>query len=485
MTLEHNRDLIILGGGRLLNAVIGLLTVRLVTTYLDPAQYGQLSLLMVIQAFCGLFLVNPIGMYINRNTHGWWKEGILQIHLEAYKWYVLLVSFVGGLAGILVFWDNIFIQIVLAAASVIVMIVGITWNSTWIPLLNMFGKRISSASWALITTILSLVISIQICTVYPSGLAWFLGQAVGAVLAAIGARYAFQRIEAPKQKRIHVSINFLEVYKFCIPLAVGTGFMWAQQSGYRLLIERYWGLASLGYLSVGLMLAGQIWGLIESLAQQFLYPFFYKRIADTDVSSQSEPFSDLINVLLPIYIVLLGAFYFAAPYLLKLLVSSKYSESGIILRIGVGIECCRVLANLLSNAAHVTKKTISIVLPYSIGAAIVLCSVPIVGGMGLDIIWAIVSLFAAALSVLIFMIIVMSNQIKFSINLKPLLYSVALMTFFAFASFRFTKPSDWVDLIVVLSSVLLICCGAIYFIIKNNASLKRLLSVNLSDKGDL
>ena len=72
--------------------------------------------------------------------------------------------------------------------------------------------------------------------------------------------------------------------------------MWLQLSGYRFLIEGYWGLAQLGFMAVGLQLAGQISALAESLAMQFLYPLFYRRVSLQEEKNEVVlAFSDLLN----------------------------------------------------------------------------------------------------------------------------------------------------------------------------------------------
>ena len=49
----------LVSGGRLAAALMALVTIRAVTTFLTPEQYGALALLIAVQTFCGFFLVNP------------------------------------------------------------------------------------------------------------------------------------------------------------------------------------------------------------------------------------------------------------------------------------------------------------------------------------------------------------------------------------------------------------------------------------------
>ena len=74
---------------------MALVTIRAVTTFLTPEQYGALALLIAVQTFCGFFLVNPVGQHINLHTHAWWDDGTLMARLKSYRRYIFAVSLVG------------------------------------------------------------------------------------------------------------------------------------------------------------------------------------------------------------------------------------------------------------------------------------------------------------------------------------------------------------------------------------------------------
>jgi len=480
--LSAKRDLLILGGGRFVTAGLGLATVRAVTTYLTPAEYGQFAILVVIQSFCGLFLINPLGMYLNRHTHEWWDDGTLLSRLKSYKWYIFSVSVIGCAVSIGMSKTNLLPQIIATGITVVVMVNAITWNSTWVPLLNMVGLRSQSVRWALVSSVFVLIFPISICLYLPTGLGWFVGQALGYSLGAFLARRSFLRILSVRSSESKdVDFDWKDVSAYCLPLALGTGFMWMQQSGYRLIVEHYWGLSALGYLSVGLMLAGQIWSLVESLAQQFLYPLFYKRIANSDEPLKGEAFSDLLNVLVPIYVILAGAVFLAGPYLLKVLVSSHYAGAGSFFRFGVGIEFCRVVANLLSNAAHVTKRTQTIVLPYAVGAIVSSILLLFTGALQKDIFFAAICLLIAATFVLIVMWVIMSRQIIVHIEQKMWGASFFLTCIFLISAFFLSVPGSWIEVFFVLISIAVISCLALYFFLKANRSLQRLIFIDLKN----
>lgn len=479
-------DLLIIAGGRVAAALLGLIAIRVVTTFLSPEEYGQLSVLIVVQTFCGLFLVNPVGQYINRHTHEWWNDGTLFSRLLGYRKYIIAVSLIGGFVSFFVFKGIASLQTALAMLAMVVMINGCTWNATYIPLLNMVGQRGAAVSWGLITSVISLVASVLLYFIWPSSVMWFVGQAVGFCIGALGASMALRHGVLPKQSKSPLElIGKQSIITYCLPLAIATGFMWVQLSGYRLIVEYYWGLSLLGFFAVGLSLAGQIWGLTETLAQQFLYPLFYKRIALSDKQPLnetifSEALSDLLNVLVPIYLVLIGLTFVSAPYLLKILVASQYAGAEVYMRLGIILEFCRVVANLLSNAAQATKKTQSVILPYGLGALVVVLMLVVVGERHLSISWAAICLATAALIMLSAMWRLMLGEVKFYPDFKRWIMAILIMLILMMSAWWLPSHPSLTIAIVILAVVTLLSTILLFLFSKNNRALQRLVTINLS-----
>jgi O-antigen/teichoic acid export membrane protein len=473
----------LVSGGRLAAVLMALITIRAVTTFLTPEQYGELALLITVQMFCGLFLVNPVGQHINLHTHAWWDDGTLMARLKSYRHYVFAVSLVGGVVVLGLGKQNSVEQLFWTAIAMFAMVAAGTWNATLIPMLNMLGFRAASVVWSIITVAIGLTSSIFLVVWLPSAAAWFAGQSIGMVVGALGARYFLGRNAV---RSLH-SLNKLPlldkrtILTYCFPLAVATGFMWMQLSGYRFLIERYWGLAQLGFMAIGLQLAGQIWALAESLAMQFLYPLFYRRVSAHEKQAEVElAFSDLLNTLVPVYFVLTGLLVLSAPYLLKVLVASQFQSALTFVMLGAGIELCRVLGNLLSNAAHVRRKTKSLTLPYAVGSMTTLFLIYFAGAWQLAISWAGVALMVGAIAMLIVMWIGMHRQVRFTLDAGRWLWSTIFML-------TLGAPVLWMPTMSSLGStigmLLLIATPAgtaFVALLWKNPALLRLLNVQLT-----
>lgn len=473
----------LVSGGRLAAALMALITIRAVTTFLTPEQYGELALLITVQMFCGLFLVNPVGQHINLHTHAWWDDGTLMARLKSYRHYVFAVSLVGGVVVLGLCKQNSVEQLLWTAMAMFAMVAAGTWNATLIPMLNMLGFRAASVVWSIITVAIGLTSSIFLVAWLSSAAAWFAGQAIGMVIGALGARYVLGR-NAVRSLHSLSKLPLLDkrtILTYCFPLAVATGFMWMQLSGYRFLIEHYWGLAQLGFMAIGLQLAGQIWALAESLAMQFLYPLFYRRVSAHEKQAEVElALSDLLNTLVPVYLVLTGLLVLSAPYLLKVLVASQFQGALTFVMLGAGIELCRVLGNLLSNAAHVRRKTKSLTLPYAVGSMTALFLIYFAGAWQLAISWAGAALMVGAIAMLIVMWIGMHRQVRFTLDSGRWLWSTIFMLALAAPVFWLPTVSSLGSTIGMLLLIATPAGMAFVALLWKNPALLRLLNVQLT-----
>ncbi len=474
----------LVSGGRLAAVLMALISIRVVTTFLTPEQYGELALLITVQMFCGLFLINPVGQHINLHTHAWWDDGTLSTRLKSYKRYVLVVSLVGGVMMLSISKQHSVEQLFWTAMAMFAMVAAGTWNATLIPMLNMLGFRATSVLWSFATVALGLASSVLFVLWLPSATAWFAGQAIGMGIGALGAKSVLQQ-HVMQSKSTQVSLPLLDrhtVFRYCLPLALATGLMWLQLSGYRFVIEKYWGLAQLGFLAIGLQLSGQIFALAESLAMQFFYPLFYRRVSKYENLTEVESaFSDLLNTLVPVYFVLTGMVIFSAPYLLKVLVAPQFQNAIIFVMLGAGIELCRVLGNLLSNAAQIKRETKSLALPYAAGSITVLSLIYFAGVRHMEISWACLSLVLGAMAMFTVMLTNMYQQVRFALDLGRCFVGAAVMLVLAALVVWVPEAANLRVAIGILVLISLIVGIVILTLLWKNPATLRLLNVKLRE----
>ena len=470
-----------IGGGRLATALLGLVSIRIATNLLTPEQYGVLSLLVAVQLFCGMFLINPVEQHIYRHAHAWWDSRTLWARLSSYKSYSWIVSGIGAVFVIGTSHPQSLEESLLIGLTMFFMVVAVTWNGITVPMLNMLGFRAESIFWSVLTTGLSVLSSILLVTWNNTAIAWFAGQAVGMALGALGAGLSLwhKGVAANHATEKLDLIDKKTVTTYCIPLAIATGLMWLQLSGYRFAVEHFWGLAALGYIAVGFVLSSQIWGMFESLATQLLYPAFYRHITGSNTKQNEIVLSDLLNILGPMSFVLAGITVLSAPALLYALVDQQYHSAGIFIFFGVVIECCRVLSNLLSRAAHITRRTRSLALPYAIGGGAQLIFLCIAGWQQVNVIWVGFGLVAGAVIMLMIMAVNMYREVHYELDMRRWLLAGGVLAFFAMVGIWLPAPTSIWQALCVLCVVGVSGAGLMYLLAWKNPATGRLLGVEL------
>ena len=190
-------------------------------------------------------------------------------------------------------------------------------------------------------------------------------------------------------------------------------------------------------------------------------------------------FSDLLNTLVPVYFVLAGSLVLGAPYLLKILVAPKFQDAIVFVMLGSGIELCRVLGNILSNAAHARRKTISLALPYAAGAIVSLVLIYIVAVCQMGVMWAGAALIIGAMAMLMVMWFGMRRQVNFKIDFARWAWGLAFI--FAVPAFVtwIPKVSGMGIAIAMLVLVAIPSGVAMLTLLWKNPAMLRLLNVQL------
>ncbi len=485
MTLT--RELLILLVARVLQLLLALITVRASTMLLTVEQYGMLALLMGFNALCGLFLVNPIGTHIQRHTHQWAVEGSLLAMLRQFNGYVVGIA---GVAVILVAsWafargEGTVHHRWLAAIAVGWLVYAFTWNGTLVSMLNMVGFRGVSASAAVMTTLFALAGSVILSSRVSSALYWIAGQALGLTIIAVPAMYALRsRVRPGTHAHTPADLKLLTsdtIWSFCFPLAMATGFMWVLTSGYRFVVEWGWGARSLGFMVAGLAVATQVWTACETLVIQFLFPHFYKAISDDDPVAQQRAYSNLINTVCPLYMLLLGVTVASGGWIMAVLTDTKFHDAYVFALFGAGIEWCRATASLLSQAAQVTKRTAYVIGPYALSGSLAI-------GGGFVAGWAHASLYTVAVVLMaagLLLVVTMGRQMDRLIHADIEWRSVFGMSAVAsvivlIAALVGLHPRPFKESLLALTGVGLAISAPFLIFIRSSRPYRALLSVPL------
>lgn len=383
--------------GRAAQFLLALAMMRVATTLLSPEEMGKVSLALTTIAFFAMFLVNPVGMFINRRLHAWQASGVARHYLIRYSGYLLLVAFIaatglpilhaGGVAsfGIPIGW-----LIMLVCGSLLFN----TINQTAIPSLNLLGDSGKFVALSVATIAASFAFAtLLVQTMQPAAQYWLLGLLLGqTLLAVVGTRMLFLRLQERLQAAPVISGRHVRVlFDFAWPVAIAAGLAWVQGQGYRYLVEGQLGLAQLGLFVAGYGIsAGMISGF-ESVLTTYFQPRLYRDASTGHPAHQEQAWQRYAAAVIPSLLLTVVLIVVLAPELTRVFLGAEFQTAKEYVVWGALAEAARVLMGIYSMIAHVYMRTHWLIVPNVIGAtlAITLCALLIPGfgaagaGMGL------------------------------------------------------------------------------------------------------
>lgn len=374
-----NNDLLILTAGRVVQGLIGIVSIRILTALLSPAEVGNYFLILAVAGFCVLTLISPAGMYVNRKLHKWDLDGNLLRRFAAGNLYLALVSVFSALAVFALnrgFGVGSSIALTGFICLTALYIYFSTCNQAIIPALNMLGHRGAFVGFTVATLVLGLGLSVIFSLSFSrTAVAWLSGQ-TAAMAAAAGLALVCLRRKTTRSAPGTAPSPLLRpavlanVFSFAWPLSLTYFFMWTQNWSYRLIVEKMLSPGFLGLIGVGLGIAAGIAAAVESVAQQFYLPAFYREINGSDPELRAAAWNRMARVTLPLYLSFAVMVTFMAPFILRLLTGAEFHGAGVFLVCGAWIEFFRMATNTLATVAHAEMRTRHLIKSYSAGAVL-------------------------------------------------------------------------------------------------------------------
>ena len=348
---------------------------RLATGYLPPEEMGRLSLITAATAFFALFLVNPVGMFINRRFHAWDALGRARYYLKLHWSYLLIVGLVAAtsLAALnrvhaFGFQFNTVWLLILVCGSLLFN----TVNQTAIPLLNLLEFRGRFVALTLATIASGLLSSWLLVRAFePIAEYWLLGLLIGqAVFAVIGVKLFFDKLQPETPVQAPSSAHLTLLFHFAWPVAISVGLNWLQTQGYRFFVADSLGLEALGLFVAGYGISAGLMAAFESVLTTYFQPKFYKSVSNNDRAEQSLAWNRYAGAILPSLMLVTFLLAGLAPELTRFMVGPAYQSASQYVVWGVLAEGARVLAGVYSMSAHAKMKTRLLLLPNLLGAVI-------------------------------------------------------------------------------------------------------------------
>lgn len=367
---------------------------RVATTLLAPEEMGRVSLVLTSTAFFALFLVNPVGMFINRRLHAWQAGGVARHYLIRYAGYLLLVALLAGVILPLLHISKL-VSFGISIAWLIALVCGSlffnTINQTAIPSLNLLGYSGRFVLLSLLTIAVGFASAAALVTmIRPSAEYWLLGLLFGqALVGLVGIQIFFTRLERRASTAAPPAIRRSQLrmlFGFAWPVAIAAGLSWIQGQGYRYLIEGQLGLAQLGLFVAGYGIsAGMIAGF-ESVLTTYFQPRLYRDVSAAHPLRQAQAWRVYASAVIPSLLLTVALIVSLSPELTRLFLGKNFQSAADYLVWGALAEAARVLMGIYSLIAHVRMRTRWLILPNVVGAAlsIALCAwlIPRFGAAG-------------------------------------------------------------------------------------------------------
>ena len=373
--MTAHRDIVILGAGRVLQAFLGLLTLRLMTELLIPSEVGRLNLLQAGVGGFSLLLIAPVGAYLQRHAVEWRIEGRLWREFLAFAAYLALLPLI-----------LIPIMLVLRDAVALVMTIGLGWL-LWLvnghlvlvslqqdiaAMLNTISRR----GWFVLLSNLALalgliVASLSVVLFSTTAEWWFNGLLAGHLLLLPGAIYLiwhYRRVrDALPVRSPAPGFWSREIFAFSWPMAVGTAFYWLQSSGYRFVLASNTSEATVGFFAVGFAIGAAPLAMFDRLAMDYLMPRFYQETPHSDARTKAAAWNRLVSTYWPLALVSSGLVGASGVFLARLLVGPAFWQVSWLAGWGAATQTLLIAYSCYVQMARAVLNNRVLILPSVVG----------------------------------------------------------------------------------------------------------------------
>ncbi len=362
---------------RALQILLSVLSIKLSSHILVPEQMGRFALVNSIVAFFAFMFLNPVGMFMNRRMHAWWRDGQWAGHLRLFALYVLAVA---GLAGLTVriapsFYGSLHMDVGWMLLLICGSIVLSTSNQVLVSSLNLLGFAAPFAVLTVMTPMLGLCLAWLLCDslgsrseYWLSGL--LLGQALVTIPALAVLRQRWVSREGLPVVAGGITLDMVwRLFVYAWPISIAVVLGWSQNQGYRIVMEHMVGLHELGIFVAAYGIAMGIMSAVESLLGSMLQPRFYLRL-HTPGTSPAEAWNEYAGVALPILALTAATLAAASTEAVHVFLSPTYWGAANFVCWASAIEFTRTAANAYSLCMHAEMNTKRLIVPSLFGAVL-------------------------------------------------------------------------------------------------------------------
>lgn len=365
--------MLIVLAGRLAQFAIAFLSVKLMTTLLSPVEVGQIALVTTATALFALFLINPVGMFINRRLHTWVKTGLLRHYFHLYFWYLMGVAIMAALLTWTALHNHLWgstLPSAWCAALIAGSLLFNTINQTLVPSMNMLGQTRPFVTLTIGTLTFGLLVSVVLVEwLGANAAAWLTGPIISQIVFSFLAYKVFFRDRVSQFRNLE-GADYRRIFNFAWPISLAMGLNWLHMQGYRFILADRFGLAELGLYAAGYGVAAALTNACESITTTWFQPRFYRESNSTDASVRAKAWPHYASTMLPFTILASSGVFITSPYLTCIMLGPSYHTAVPYVMTGALAEWGRTLFNIFSLDAHGSMNTRRLIVPSLIGVAV-------------------------------------------------------------------------------------------------------------------
>lgn len=362
--------------GRIVQFVLMFASVKIMTRLLTPTEMGKVALITTTTSLFALFLVNPVGMFLNRRMHAWVDAGTFRSYFRLYVGYLIGVGLVAAVALSVAYRLGLDLggaRLPWVLALVCGSLLFNTIATTLVPALNMVQRVLAFTVLTVGTLVTSLGLSVWLNhATTPSAELWLAGTLLGQTLFGAIAYVVFfrnrrhQGTEPNKPVRIGRA-QWNAMLSFCWPIGLAVLLQWLHMQGYRFLLAERFGLAQLGLYAAGYGVAASLISALETLLTTWYQPVFYRMANSTDAAQRDRAWSTYASVMLPASFLGMTALVAASPSIPKVLLGAAFHDAGRFVMLGALAEWARMLVGLVGLNSHRHMSTRRLIVPNLLG----------------------------------------------------------------------------------------------------------------------
>ncbi len=371
-------QIILLSLGRIGQIVAQIVSLRVATTLLLPAQMGTVNQMVSAISLGYGTLVAPVSTYVGRGLLEWSEAGAMQRILWQFLRFVLVVALVlvagfwlvqsgwNPVRGLSPLWVALLLGLGLGGQAI---------DTVSTSGLNLLGHRLLFIFFSNLSVWLGLGLAAGLLLAFKQPEYWVLGQGLGVLASSSSILVLFHYASKLPVVPVAASPNSLtftprKIYSFSWPLVVTQLFWWFQAQGYRFVLDWVAGLQYVGLFSVGYGLCAMPLATFENVFNQYYGPYYYAALKGADEAGLAQAWNNYARAYVPA-LILAGAFVVGSgPFMCKVFLGEKFQGVSAFLVWPALTETIRAIGSTIHSMGLATLNMRIIMAPVAAGAAI-------------------------------------------------------------------------------------------------------------------